>query len=102
MVDNYCYTLYGETMNVHLGSALDEFVAELLKGGYYQTQSEVLREGLRLLKEREEIKRLRLVELRNEIALGSERADRGEFVDGPAAFAKIRKRSAERKKRSKA
>lgn len=89
-------------MNVHLGPAFDEFVAGLLKGGYYQTQSEVLREGLRLLKEREEIKRLRLAELRKEIELGSEQSGRGEFVDGPAAFAKIRKRSAQRKKPAKA
>jgi antitoxin ParD1/3/4 len=87
-------------MNVHLGSVLDEFVADLLKSGYYQTQSEVLREGLRLLKEREEIKRLRVAELRKEIAVGIEQADRGQFVDGPEAFAKIRRRSA-RRKRSK-
>ena len=84
-------------MNVHLGSAFDEFVADLLKSGYYQTQSEVLREGLRLLKEREEIKQLRLAELRKEIALGAKQADRGEFVDGVAAFARIRKPSAKRK-----
>lgn len=89
-------------MNVHLGAAFDEFVADLLKSGYYQTQSEILREGLRLLKEREEIKQLRLAELRKEIELGSEQADRGEFVDGTEAFARIRKRSAQRKKRSKA
>jgi antitoxin ParD1/3/4 len=85
-------------MNVHLGPAFDEFVADLLKSGYYQTQSEVLREGLRLLKEREEVKQMRLAELRKEIALGSEQADRGQFVDGPEAFAKIRRRSAQRKK----
>jgi antitoxin ParD1/3/4 len=85
-------------MNVHLGSAFDEFVAELLKSGYYQTQSEVLREGLRLLKEREEMKQMRLAELRKEIAAGIEQADRGQFVDGPEAFAKIRQRSAQRKR----
>ena len=89
-------------MNVHLGAAFDEFVAGLLKSGYYQTQSEVLREGLRLLKEREDLRRLRIAELRKEIVLGGEQADRGDFVDGPEAFAKIRKRSAQRKKRSKA
>ena len=97
-VDNYCHTVYGKVMNVHLGSVLDEFVADLLKSGYYQTQSEVLREGLRLLKEREEIKRLRVAELRKEIAVGIEQADRGQFVDGPEAFAKIRRRSAQRKR----
>lgn len=102
MVDMYCYTLYGGIMNVHLGSAFDEFVAGLLKSGYYQTQSEVLREGLRLLKEQEEIKQLRLAELRKEIALGAEQADHGEFVDGTEAFAAIRERSAQRKKRPKA
>ena len=85
-------------MNVHLGPAFDEFVADLLKSGYYQTQSEVLREGLRLLKEREEVKQMRLAELRKEIAVGSEQADRGQFVDGPETFAKIRQRSAQRKK----
>jgi antitoxin ParD1/3/4 len=89
---------YGEPMNVHLGSVFDEFVAGLLKSGYYQTQSEVLREGLRLLKEREELKQLRLAELRKEIAVGAAQADRGEFVDGPEAFAKIRQRSAQRKR----
>jgi len=39
---------------------MDEFVADLLKTGLYLSQSEVLREGLRLLKEREELKQLRL------------------------------------------
>lgn len=85
-------------MNVHLGAVFDEFVADLLKSGYYQTQSEVLREGLRLLKEREEVRQLRLAELRKEIALGAEQADKGQFVDGSEAFEKIRQRSAQRKR----
>ena len=84
-------------MNVNLGPVFDQFVSDLLKTGLYQSQSEVLREGLRLLKEREELKQLRLAELRKEIAIGSVEADRGEFVDGEAVFAEIRKRSAERK-----
>ena len=57
-------------MNVNLGTAFDKFIAELLKTGLYQSQSEVVREGLRLLKEREELKTLRLAELRKEIAIG--------------------------------
>ncbi len=76
----------------------DKFIAELLKAGLYQSQSEVVREGLRLLKEREELKSLRLAELRRAIAVGSEQADRGEFVDGERSFAEIRRRSAERKR----
>lgn len=85
-------------MNVNLGPVFDQFVADLLRGGLYQSQSEVLREGLRLLKEREELKQLRLAELRKEIAIGSRQADCGEFVDGNQAFAEIRKRSAGRKR----
>ena len=85
-------------MNVNLGTVFDKFIAELLNTGMYQTQSEVVREGLRLLKEREELKQLRLAELRKEIAIGSEQADRGEFVDGERAFAEIRRRSAGRKR----
>jgi antitoxin ParD1/3/4 len=76
----------------------DQFVADLLKSGMYQTQSEILREGLRLLKEREEFKQLRLAELRKEIAIGSAEADRGEFVDGAETFASIRKRSSKLKR----
>jgi antitoxin ParD1/3/4 len=83
-------------MNVNLGPTFDEFVAEMLKSGLYQSQSEILREGLRLLKEREDLKNLRLAELRNEIRLGVEQADRGELIDGKQAFAKIRKKSAQR------
>ena len=85
-------------MNVHLGPVFDEFVADLLKTGYNQTQSEVLREVLRLLKEREEMKQLRLAELRKEIVVGAEQADRNEFVDGLEALSKIRQRSAQGKR----
>ena len=85
-------------MNVNLGAVFDNFIADLLKTGLYQSQSEIVREGLRLLKEREELKNLRLGELRKEIAVGSDQADRGEFVDGEKAFAEIRRRSAGRQR----
>ena len=85
-------------MNVNLGPTFDQFVADLLKTGLYQSQSEILREGLRLLKEREEIKQARLAELRKEIAIGMAEAERGEVVDGPTVFAEIRAMSAERRR----
>lgn len=79
-------------MNVNLGPVFDDFVADLLKTGLYQSQSEILREGLRLLKEREDLKGLR-----REIARGANQADRGEFVDGAKVFAQIRRKSKQRK-----
>ena len=82
-------------MNVNLGTTFDEFVAELLKTGLYQSQSEILREGLRLLKDREDLKRLRLAELRREVLVGEAEADQGDVVDGPLAFKQLRARSAQ-------
>jgi antitoxin ParD1/3/4 len=79
-------------MNVNLGPVFDRFVGELLKTGLYQSQSEVVREGLRLLKEREELKALRTEEMRRAIRRGTEQAERGEFVDGEEAMARIRRR----------
>ncbi len=81
-----------------LGGVFDKFIAELLKGGLYQSQSEIVRDGLRLLKEREELKQLRIAEVRKGIAIGSEQADRGEFVDGERTFAGIRRHSVARKR----
>lgn len=98
IIDNCCYRSYSSGMNVNLGTVFDKFIAQLLKTGMYQSQSEVVREGLRLLKEREDLKNLRLSEMRKEIAIGSEQADRGEFVDGDETFAEIRRRSAQRKR----
>ena len=39
--------------SVDLGTRLDKFVARLVKSGRYNSKSEVLREGIRLLQERE-------------------------------------------------
>ena len=84
---------YRSSMNVNLGTVFDKFIAELLKSGMYQSQSEVVREGLRLLKDREELKKLRLAELRKKIAIGTEQARQGKVVDGEAVFAEIREKS---------
>lgn len=88
-------------MNVNLGPTFDEFIADMLKTGHYQSQSEVVRDGLRLLKEREELKQLRLAELRKQIAIGIASAERGDIVDGEVAFDRIRQQIAERKRLAK-
>ena len=46
-------------MNVSLTPELDQLVNDKVKTGMYQTASEVVREGLRLLKERDDMTRLR-------------------------------------------
>lgn len=67
-------------MNVHLGETFDKFVADLIASGLYQSQSEVIREGLRLLKEREDLRKLRLEELRKDVRHGFEQIERGEYT----------------------
>jgi antitoxin ParD1/3/4 len=65
-------------MNVSLTPELEQLVTEKVESGTYNSASEVVREALRLLKERDEIRQVRLDELRREIAVGLEQADRGE------------------------
>jgi antitoxin ParD1/3/4 len=65
-----------KTVNVTLGPVFETFIGELLETGLYQSQSEVVREALRLLKEREELKRVELSELRKQVAVGAAQAGR--------------------------
>ena len=65
-------------MNVSLTPELEQLVTEKVESGMYNSASEVVREALRLLKEHDEIRQARLEELRREIAVGLEQADRGE------------------------
>jgi antitoxin ParD1/3/4 len=67
-------------MNVSLTPELEQYVATKVASGMYQTASEVIREALRLLREREDMQQQRLEELRREIALGLEEANRGGVV----------------------
>ena len=57
-------------MNVSLTKELENFVGELVTSGMYFSASEVVRDGLRLLKEQEALKKIRVEELRAAITLG--------------------------------
>jgi len=77
-------------MNISLTAELDDFVRGQVEAGLYHSASEVVREGLRLLKLREEIRPLRLEELRKKIAVGIEELDRGEVVGMEELFNELR------------
>lgn len=64
-------------MNVSLTPELESYVNGKVRSGMYQTASEVVREGLRLLKEREELHQQKLDDLRREIQVGLDQADGG-------------------------
>lgn len=69
-------------MNVSLTPQLEQFVREKVDSGRYLSASEVVREGLRLLEERDRVYQARLADLQKEISIGVEEADRGELFDG--------------------
>jgi antitoxin ParD1/3/4 len=89
------------SLNVSLTPELEQFVQSRVASGLYQTASEVIREGLRLLEERERTRETALEELRAKIRRGIEQADRGELLDGDAVFEEIRELSARRRADSK-
>ncbi len=67
-------------MNVSLTPELEEFVTRKVESGLYQTASEVIREGLRLLRERDELHQQQLEEFRRAIAIGIDQADQGKVT----------------------
>src|SRR5258705_11683792 len=69
--------------SVNLGNKLEAFVTKLVASGRYNSKSEVLREGLRLLHERES----RLASLDAALARGIADADAGRVTPAEQVFA---------------
>lgn len=96
-------------MNVSLTPQLEALVHEKVASGLYNSASEVIREALRLLEENDQIRTMRLAELRREINVGVEQLERGQSTKHDdstlGALAKDikaggRKRLAEKKRRA--
>src|SRR5262249_10594758 len=64
---SFCY--HGD-MNVSLTPELEKIVDQKVKSGLYNSASEVVREGLRLLQQRDEVREAKLNSLRAEIQKG--------------------------------
>ncbi len=69
-------------VSADLGKPLEKFVEKLVKSGRYRSRSEVLREGVRLVQERE----ARLEALRREIEKGIASADAGDLYPAEEVF----------------
>jgi antitoxin ParD1/3/4 len=77
-------------MDISLSPDLEQLVQEKVASGSHSSASEVIREALRLLKQRDELQRLRLAELKRDIARGIEAADRGELLPAEQVFQELR------------
>ena len=82
-------------MNVSLTPELENFVQGKVSSGLYNNASEVVREGLRLLKEQDEVR----ARWRNQIERGWMQAQAGDLHDGPKAMARLKAKLAGRAKR---
>ena len=87
-------------MNVYLTREWEEFIRQKVASGPYHSASEVIGEGLRLLKEQDVLKEYRLGELRREIRVGLEQSRRGESVplDMAAVKEEVLKRTLSKQK----
>jgi len=88
-------------MNVSLSRQLQGFIEKKVRTGRYQTASEVVREGLRLIEDRDTQRALQLRRLREEIQVGLDQIEKGQVA--PLDVEKIkaggRKRLAARRRK---
>lgn len=75
-------------VSADLGKTLEKFVAKLVATGRYHSKSEVLREGVRLIQERE----TRLAALDASIARGVADADAGRVKSASEVFDRLERR----------
>jgi antitoxin ParD1/3/4 len=76
-------------MNVSLTPELEQLVRDKVQTGRYLSASEVIREGLRLLEERDRLYEMRLTELQQRLAVGVEQAEQGELIEENEVFAEL-------------
>ena len=74
-----------------IGDHFESFIKEQIQRGRYASASEVVRDGLRALEDREKLRAVKLAALRGEIQRG---ADSGAGIPAKAVFAAVRKRIA--------
>ena len=79
-------------MNVSLTPQLEDLIRAKVESGLYHSASEVVREGLRLLEERDRLRAMRMEELRAKIKAGIDQAEAGELshLDIPAVIEKAK------------
>ena len=77
-------------MTVTLTAEQEQFVAEQIQSGHYQSASDVVAQSLGILRAQEKFIRTNAGELRGKIASGLEQIRRGETVDGRTAIQNLR------------
>ncbi len=84
-------------MDVSLTPELERFIHSQLESGKYASAADVILAGIRLLEERERIYKGQFEELRREVLIGIESAERGEVVDGETFIQELREKLKQRR-----
>ena len=88
-------------MNVSLTPELKQFVEKEVATGMYQTASEVVRAGLRRLREEQQSRALKtpatLADLEGDLLKSAESLDAGRGVPADEVFARLKKRAKARR-----
>lgn len=79
-------------MNVSLTPELEKLIQVKVNTGLYNSASEVVREGLRLLFEKDLIRKQQLQELNNDIQIGLDAAENGQLSRGEEVYKRIKAR----------
>lgn len=74
------------TVNISLTPELNAFLQGRISSGRYQTNSEVVREALRLLERHEQEREQELLQLKAKLERGAAQAEGGEVLDGEGVF----------------
>jgi len=75
-----------------IGDHFEAFIKEQIQQGRYASASEVIRDGLRTLEDREKLRAAKLEALKTEVRRG---AKSGAGIPAEAVFAEVRKRVAQ-------
>jgi antitoxin ParD1/3/4 len=89
------------TVNISLTPELGAFLQSRVKSGRYQTNSEVVREALRLLQRQEKERDQAFRQLKTKLERGAGQAERGELLDGNDVFEELRELIEERRREKK-
>lgn len=80
-------------MTLVLTPELDEFIQSQIANGKYTSKNEIII-AVQLLAERERLYQGRFEQLKQEIAIGVEEANRGELIDADTVFNNLREKLA--------
>jgi antitoxin ParD1/3/4 len=80
-------------MTITLTPELERMIKERVQSGMYASESDVLREALRVLEEQEELERLKFEALKRDIEEGIESLENGEGIPAEQVFAELRERN---------